>query len=249
MTVADDSSTAPSYDALLAQAPRLYPGVRIGRPGASRTYYPMIAGLRVLRARYHVEVSGDEHVADGPAILIGNHTHAMDPVMVVMSEWWRVSAFAKVEVFQGRGSIFFRIMGQIPLRRGDAESTAWAMQMSTQALDRGGMIGLYPEGTRGPDPTTLFRLHKRVMIPLLESNPEVPVHAVVTRYERRPRRRTRVTVRVSPPLPVDARSMAPDEVTGIVRDALLQLGGLKYVDRYARDVKAELRAARESPGR
>ena len=94
-----------------------------------------------------------------------------------------------------------------------------------------------------------FRLHKRVMIPLLESNPEVPVHAVVTRYERRPRRRTRVTVRVSPPLPVDARSMAPDEVTGIVRDALLQLGGLEYVDRYARDVKAELRATRESPGR
>jgi 1-acyl-sn-glycerol-3-phosphate acyltransferase len=232
------------YDELLAEGRALYPGVRIGRPGRSRGYWPMITALRVLRLRYAVDMRGGAAIGTGPAILLGNHVNAMDPVMVVMSAWWRVSAFTKVEVFERRGAVFFRIMGQIPLRRGDADSTAWAMRMSRYALSDGGKLGLYPEGTRSPDPTKLHRLHKRVLIPLLQANPDVPVHAVVTSYTRRPRRRTRVDVRISEPLPLDSRTMSPEEMTELIRDALLELGGQTYVNRYARDVKAELRAAR-----
>jgi hypothetical protein len=36
--------------------------------------------------------------------------------------------------------------------------------------------------------------------------------------------------------------MGADELTDAIRDALLELGGQTYVDRYARDVKAERRA-------
>jgi 1-acyl-sn-glycerol-3-phosphate acyltransferase len=118
------------------------------------------------------------------------------------------------------------------------------MEMSRHALADGGKIGIYPEGTRSPDPGTLHRLHKRVLVPLLQANPDIPVHAVVTRYERRPWRRVRVAATVSERLAIDARTMAPDEMTLVIRDALLSLGGQQYVDRYARDVKAELRAAR-----
>lgn len=231
------------YAELLAEGRTLYPGVRIGRPGRSRGYWAMITTLRLLRARYAVDLQGASSVGRGPAILVANHVNAMDPVMVVMSAWWRVTAFTKVEVFERRGSAFFRIMGQIPLRRGDADSTAWAMEMSRHALSDGGKVGIYPEGTRSPDPGTLHRLHKRVLVPLLQANPDVPVHVVVTRYERRPRRRTRVDLRISERLPLDPRAMPADELTARVRDALLETGGLAYVDRYARDVKAELRAA------
>lgn len=232
------------YEELLAEGRSLYPGVRIGRPCRSRGYWAMITTLRLLRARYAVDLQGASTVGRGPAILVGNHVNAMDPVMVVMSAWWRVTAFTKVEVFERRGSVFFRIMGQIPLRRGDAESTAWAMEMARLALSDGGKVGIYPEGTRSPDPGTLHRLHKRVLVPLLEANPDVPVHVVVARYRRRPRRRTRVDLRISDRLALDPRTMSPDEMTALIRDALLEVGGLAYVDRYARDVKAELRAAK-----
>jgi 1-acyl-sn-glycerol-3-phosphate acyltransferase len=236
------------YDELLGKARELYPGVRIGRPVRSRGYWAMITALRALRLRYDVDMRGAAAVGSGPAILVGNHSNAMDPVMVVMSAWWRVSAFTKLEVFEHRGAVFFRIMGQIPLRRGNADSTAWAMEMSRYALSDGGKIGIYPEGTRGPDQTKLHRLHKRVLIPLVQANPHVPIHVVATRYERRPRRRTKVDVRISGPLPVDARTMTPDEVTTVIRDALLEVGGFEYVDRYARDVKAEMRAAVSGEG-
>jgi hypothetical protein len=91
----------------------------------------------------------------------------------------------------------------------------------------------------------LHRLHKRVLVPLLQANPDVPVHVVVTAYEPRGRwRRTRVSVQVSEALPLDVRAMEPQALADHLRDALLALGGQRYVDRYARDVKAELRAAR-----
>lgn len=234
------------YATLLAEADRLYPGMRIGRPGRARTYWPTIAAMRLLRLRWAVELDGADRVASGPAILIGNHVHFFDPACVVMTEWWRVSAFTKAEWFEHRGALFFRLMGQIPLRRGDPQSTEWAMQMSRHALAGGGRIGLYPEGTRSPDPAHLHKLHKRIMIPLLQANPEVPVHVVTTAYEhRRFPRRIRVMVRISDRLPLDPATMDADALAGRIRDSLLALGGQTYVDRYAQDVKAEGRAARD----
>jgi 1-acyl-sn-glycerol-3-phosphate acyltransferase len=119
-----------SYDELLAEAARLYPGVRIGRPGRARTYWATITALRAYRIKIAVDLTGAEHVAPGPAIFVANHTSTLDPMVVVMSTWWRVTAFTKVEWFEGRVAPFFRLMGQIPLRRGDDESTAWALAMA-----------------------------------------------------------------------------------------------------------------------
>lgn len=227
-----------SYAAALADGRRLYPGVRIGRPGRARTYWVTIAAMRALRLRMAVAVTGSENVAPGATILVGNHISAMDPVVAVMSHWWRVTAFAKVEVFERRGAVFFRMMGQIPLRRGDESSTSWALDMAGRTLADGGKVGLYPEGTRSPDHRTLHRLHKRVLIPVLQANPDVPVHAITTVYLGRRHGRKVVDVRISAPLAIDAGAMSPDQVTDIVTKALIELGDLDYVDTYARDVKA-----------
>jgi 1-acyl-sn-glycerol-3-phosphate acyltransferase len=239
------------YDTLLAEARTLYPGVRIGRPGRARTYWATITAMRVLRLRWAVRTEGTDRVAPGPAILIGNHVNALDPACVVIATWWRCSAFTKIEMFEHRGSLFFRLMGQIPLRRGDAASTDWAMRMSRHALGSSGGVGriaIYPEGTRSPDPRVLHKLHKRIMIPLLQANPDVPVHVVTMQYENRPfPRRIRATARVSGPLPLAPRTMTPHEMTTIVRDAMLALGGQSYVDTYAQEVKAALRAEGRPP--
>jgi len=232
------ASPAVSYGALLDAGRQLYPGIRLGRPGRARSYWVVIAAMRALRVRWRVDVEGAEHVADGAAIMIGSHVSALDPVVVVISAWWRVTAFTKLEWFQGRGAPFFRLMGQIPLRRGDPAATDWAIDMATRALADGGKIGLYPEGTRSPDPSRLHRLHGRVLIPVLQASPDVPAHAITTTYTRRPRRRTHVQVRISPALPIDPRTMSPEAIITVVRDTLLELGGQTYVDTSARDAKA-----------
>ena len=148
----------------------------------------------------------------------------MDPVVAVMAHWWRVTAFTKVEVYEKRGGIFFRLMGQIPLRRGDNDSTAWAMDMATRTLADGNKVGLYPEGTRSPDGRTMHRLHRRVLIPMLEANPDVAVHAITTTYPTGGRLRRRAVVRISPRLDIDTRTMAPAHVMDVMREALISTG-------------------------
>jgi 1-acyl-sn-glycerol-3-phosphate acyltransferase len=235
--MAPTNAAGRSYDALLGVGGDIFPGLRIGRPGRARSYRATVTAMRALRVLWKIEVEGAEHVAPGSAILIANHVAAADPMVVVMGTGWRVTAFTKVEWFEGRAAPFFRLMGQIPLRRGNPASTDWAIDLATAALEYGGKIGLYPEGTRSPDPTKLHRLHGRILLPVLHANPEVPVHAVTTAYTRRPRRRTLVQVRVSPRLSLDRAGTEPDAIITVIRDALLRLGGQTYVDVSAHDVK------------
>lgn len=232
------ASTTP-YASALDTGRSIYPGIRIGRPGRSRAYWTTIAAMRVLRLRYAVRATGSDAVAPGPAILVGNHTSLMDPVSAVMSHWWRVTAFTKVEAFESRGGLFFRLMGQIPLRRGDETATRWALDMAQRTLADGNKLGLYPEGTRSPDRVSLHRLHKRILIPVIQDSPDVPVHAICTTYAGSRRGRKRVEVRLSERLPIDPRTMTPDEIVAVIQGTLLSLGGMPFVDAYARDVKAK----------
>jgi 1-acyl-sn-glycerol-3-phosphate acyltransferase len=236
--------TSSGYDAALARAAQIYPGMRIGRPGRARTYWATIACLRLLRVKVKIDFAGGEHVAPGPAILVGNHLSTLDPVVAVMSTWWRITAFTKAEWFEGRLAPFFRLMGQIPLRRGDDVSTEWALDMAARTLAEGNKVGIYPEGTRGPDHDTLYRLHQRVLIPLIVNSPDVPVHAIATTYTKAGRR-TVARVRISPRLAIEPATMSPDEITAVVREGLLEQSGLTYVNQYAFVVKAKAeRAAR-----
>ena len=194
--------------------------------------------MRLLNFKWSVTVTGAKNVTRGPAILVGNHVDAMDPVAIVMKQWWRVTAFAKIEVFENRGAIFFRWMGQIPLRRGDEESTRWALDMAAQVLADGSMLGLYPEGTRSPDKQSLHKLHRRILIPIFESHPEVPVHAITTTYGAKKFGRQRVCVHLSKRLLIDVSSMSAAHIVDVIKNEILESGGMAYVDAFARDIKA-----------
>jgi 1-acyl-sn-glycerol-3-phosphate acyltransferase len=225
---------APTYDDALGRAAAIYPGLKVGRPGRSRLYRPTKAALHLCRLRIAIDVDGIDHVdPDRAAIIVGNHLSALDPVVGVVRSPWRVAAFTKVEAYESGLGFFFRLMGQIPLRRGDEESTAWALDMARRALADGAKVAIYPEGTRGPDRGAMYRLHQRLLVPLLEENPDVAVHTIATTYPPGGRFRSRARVRVSPRLAVDARSMTGAEMTAVLRDSLVELTELRYIDRYA----------------
>ncbi len=232
----------PGYDAALAQAADIYPGMRIGRPGRSRGWPVIGPALNLLRGRFALDMDGAQHVAPGAAIIVSNHLSAWDPVVTVVATGWRVSAFTKVEAYESTSAPFFRWLGQIPLRRGDERSTDWALDMARRALADGGKVGIYPEGTRGPDRGALYRLHQRVLVPLLVGSPDAPVHAVAVRYTPKGRR-TVARIRISERLPIDARTMSGAEMIEVIRASLVELGELRYVDQYA--VVAKARLARE----
>lgn len=206
--------------------------------------------LHVLRVRFSLDRRGADRMSPGPAIIVENHLSGWDPFVTVMGTRWRVSAIAKIELFRTPVVAWLmRVVGQIPIERGDEAQTEWVLATARWALADGMKIGVYPEGTRGPDHDALYKLHQRVLVPLIRQSPEVPVHAVTVRYFPKGWRR-RVEVRVSGPLPIDPEAMTDDELTAVVRDALVEVSGLRYVDlpawtakRRAREEKARLDAA------
>ncbi|HET7902518.1 MAG TPA: lysophospholipid acyltransferase family protein [Candidatus Nanopelagicales bacterium] len=229
--------TVRSYDEALEEGRRLNPGMKIGHPGRSHAWPLAQVLFQALRVKLAIDLRGSEDVAPGAAILVSNHKSMLDPLVTVTPTRWRVSAFTKAEAYDSAGGFFFRALGQIPLRRGDDAVTDWALDMAHRCLESGLKVGIYPEGTRGPDHGALYRLAPRVLVPLLEQNPDVPVHAVAVTYDTS-RWRTRVRVRISERLPIDARTMSGPEMTAVIRDRLVEIGELSYVDQYAFVVKA-----------
>jgi 1-acyl-sn-glycerol-3-phosphate acyltransferase len=226
---------------------------------------------------WRVEVIGREHVpTHGPAVLAANHQSFCDSFFLPLALRRRVTYVAKAEYFDDwKTAWFFRAAGQIPLNRGGGDKSQRALDTAKQVLNVGGLLGIYPEGTRSPD-VRLHRGHTGVARLAIGCDvPIIPVGIVGTRSIQPPGRRLMrpfhpVTVRFGPPLTyvhsdtevttgqrsAPAKSGAdeahpdPDQdelrkVTDTLMTAIAGLSGQEYVDHYANRSKA---AAPSGPG-
>jgi len=94
------------------------------------------------------EVVGREHVPmEGPLILASNHLNNADPPMMALAVPRHPTFMAKQEMIKWPiiGSAF-RIFGAFPVRRGEADLSA--LRAATEIVDSGGMLVMFPEGTR-----------------------------------------------------------------------------------------------------
>lgn len=94
--------------------------------------------------------TGREHGrVDGGLIVAANHRSFLDPFLIGASLPWRrpMNYVAKVELFERRwqGWLLSRL-GAFPIRRG--ESDELAMESARLAVERGGTVCIFPEGTR-----------------------------------------------------------------------------------------------------
>lgn len=98
-------------------------------------------------ALYRTTVAGRQKIPSaGPLIFASNHLSYLDgPVMVGASPRY-MHVLVKQEMFRGFLGWVLRTSGQIPVERaGDRR----ALQNAKAVLDRGGCIGILPEGSRG----------------------------------------------------------------------------------------------------
>ncbi len=115
-------------------------------------YRPVIGlALTVFKSmRWRVLTSGEEHVPlEGPAVIATNHVGYLDFVFVGAAARKRgrlVRFLAKQEVFEHRVSgPLMRGMKHIPVDRFGVAGRA--IDLSIEALRRGEVVGMFPEGT------------------------------------------------------------------------------------------------------
>ncbi|MBB1242455.1 1-acyl-sn-glycerol-3-phosphate acyltransferase [Streptomyces durbertensis] len=121
--------------------------------------------------------------ATGPVILAVNHTHALDGPMLMGTAPRPVHFLIKKEAFVGPLDPFLRGIGQLKVDRDVADRAA-----ITRALDvlaGGGVLGIFPEGTRGEGDFAALRAGLAYFA-VRSGAPVVPV-AVLGSNERRSR--------------------------------------------------------------
>ncbi|MBA0050560.1 1-acyl-sn-glycerol-3-phosphate acyltransferase [Streptomyces sp. AJS327] len=127
----------------------------------------------------------------GPAILAVNHAHLLDGPLLLSTAPRPVHFLIKKEAFVGPLGSFLRGIGQLGIDRGSADRAA--VTGCLQVLERGGVLGIFPEGTRGEGDFAALR-SGLAYFALRTGAPVVPV-AVLGSADRAGR-----AVRALPPL-------------------------------------------------
>ncbi|WOX15575.1 lysophospholipid acyltransferase family protein [Streptomyces sp. N50] len=85
--------------------------------------------------------------ATGPVILAVNHSHNIDGPMVIGVAPRASHFLVKKEAFVGPLGPFMRAVGQLEVDRSTADRTA--VTRALDVLKGGGVLGIFPEGSRG----------------------------------------------------------------------------------------------------
>jgi 1-acyl-sn-glycerol-3-phosphate acyltransferase len=192
--------------------------------GVSRWLYALVRGIvsPLFRLYFRMHVSGAEHIpAQGPAIVAPNHKSFWDSFFIGVCTRRHLRFMAKTELIEARYGRLLVRLGAFPVRRGQADADALAT--ARVILEQGGLLALFPEGTRVRDPEQLGNPRRGAGRLALEAGaPLVP--CAITGTERIfrggvpvPRR---VQVAFSEPIPVSDLAATPDAASDLIRETL-----------------------------
>lgn len=104
--------------------------------------------MRVLfRLYYNPKIINKEFIPKkGSIVIASNHKHLFDQCLTIMATKRPINYMAKKEYFDGKFAWFFKFVGCIPVDRSKKDENSKKYALSV--LDRGGAIGIFPEGTR-----------------------------------------------------------------------------------------------------
>lgn len=189
--------------------------------GSSRPFFLTVRGAAIpyMKLVYALKIEGAENIPDeGATIIAPNHKSFWDAFFVAAATRRPIRFMGKSELFEGPAGRALIRLGAFPVRRG--ASDAEALETAREILRHGGLLALFPEGTRVRDPEQLGEPHRGAARLALETGATV-VPCAITGTERlfagplpRPGR-----VRVSFGEPVEvAASEATPEAAGALLD-------------------------------
>ena len=219
----------------------------------------------VLKLLFRPWVKGLDNIPhEGAAILASNHLSFSDSIFMPLMVPRPVIFLAKSEYFTGTGlkgkltALFFRLTNQLPMDRSGGAASALSLNAGMDVLTRGGLLGIYPEGTRSPD-GKLYRGKVGVARLALQARvPVIPVAMIGTDKvqpigKRMPHIR-RIGMIFGEPLDfsryygLEEDRLIQRSVTDEIMYELMRLSGQEYVDEYAATVKLALAAKAKEKG-
>lgn len=127
---------------------------------------------RLFRVLYRYRIIRRTNIPAGGAICCANHTSWIDPIFLALTQNRQIFFMAKAELFRCKPlAALIRKLGAFPVLRGSGG--AEAMHYAGELLDRGELLGIFPEGTRSKTgelqhgKTGIVRLAHERQVPIL----------------------------------------------------------------------------------
>ena len=192
--------------------------------GVSGPLYAVVRALvsPFMRGWFGLRFDGADRIPrDGPVIIAPNHKSFWDAFFIGLATRRHVRYMGKTELFSGpKGWLLVRL-GAFPVRRGTSDEEA--LQTARIVLRQGGVLTLFPEGTRIRDPDALGEPRSGAGRLALETGATI-VPAAISGSERlflgplpKPRR---VRIAFGEPIEVAADEPTRDAAREIVADEL-----------------------------
>ena len=219
----------------------------------------LIAGP-LMKTVFRPWISGSENIPEtGPVILVGNHLSVIDSVILPLMVERRIYFLAKSDYFSGRGvkgwliKQFMLASGQLPIDRSGGKASEASLNTALGVLDRGQVLGIYPEGTRSPD-GRMYRGRTGVARMIVESGATVVPVVMIDTEKAMPIGRSipkirRIGTVIGKPLDFTRfEGMGSDRfvlrsITDEIMYELRELSQQEYVDVYASSVRNRAKAA------
>ncbi len=192
-----------SLDDVVRAVDEVRPAVRALPAGATLQGFARAVGGPVFRWWFDLVVTGAEHVsASGPVVLAMNHEGSLDIPISVVACPRPITFMAKRELYKNAPVAWaLDRLGGFRVDR-DRYDLA-AADVALAVLRRGGVLGMYPEGTRAPGRLLPF-LAGAAWIALATGAPLVPCILDGTERAREARWPRRVPIRVTFRAPIVA---------------------------------------------
>jgi 1-acyl-sn-glycerol-3-phosphate acyltransferase len=147
-----------------------------------RAAFFLLIARPVLTIMLGTNVRGRENLpVKGPAIIVANHNSHLDTLTIMtmfpLRDLPKLRPVAAMDYFMRTNVMAWfatNIIGIIPIVRGGHDAHANPLAPCEDALDRGEILIIFPEGSRG-EPEHLSQFKKGVAH-LAKARPDVPVH-------------------------------------------------------------------------
>ncbi len=140
-------------------------------------------GRPIVKLIYRVEyIDRDNIPSKGSVILAGNHTSNRDALLMIAGPNRVVHTLAKKELFKYKfTNAFFRSMGCIPVDRSIHDENA--KNEALNVLNRGDVIGIFPEGTTNKTDKELLPFKYGAVSFASKTNAYIVPFAIIGKYK------------------------------------------------------------------
>jgi 1-acyl-sn-glycerol-3-phosphate acyltransferase len=152
--------------------------------GPSKPLYAIVRATAIpfMRTYFRLRIEGASRIpASGAAIIAPNHKSIWDSFFIAAATKRHLRSMGKSELFEGPFGRTLVRLGAFPVKRGQSDEEA--LETARIILRDGGLLSLFPEGTRFRDPDTLGTPHRGAARLALETGaPLIPT--AITGTER-----------------------------------------------------------------